>query len=51
MDRLLVATLNILNLADRWPQRLPLLLADMSALQPDLMGLGLAARIRVAAAG
>ena len=39
MDRLLVATLNILNLADRWPERLPLLLADMAALQPDLMGL------------
>jgi endonuclease/exonuclease/phosphatase family metal-dependent hydrolase len=39
VDRLLVATLNILNLADRWPERLPLLLADMAALQPDLMGL------------
>ena len=39
MDRLLVATLNILNLADRWPERLPLLLADMAALQPDLIGL------------
>ena len=39
MDRLLVATLNILNLADRWAERLPLLLADMAALQPDLMGL------------
>ena len=39
MDRLLVATLNILNLADRWEQRLPLLLADMAALQPDLLGL------------
>ena len=37
MDRLLVATLNILNLADRWEERLPLLLADMAALQPDLM--------------
>ena len=34
-----VATLNILNLADRWPERLPLILADMSALQPDLLGL------------
>jgi nocturnin len=34
-----VATLNIRNLADRWPERLPLLIADMSALQPDLMGL------------
>jgi nocturnin len=37
--RLHVATLNILNLADRWPERLPLLLADMSALQPDVLGL------------
>ncbi len=39
MDRLHVATLNILNLADRWLERLPLLLADMAALQPDLLGL------------
>lgn len=39
MDRLLVATLNILNLADRWDERLPLLLADMAALRPDLIGL------------
>jgi endonuclease/exonuclease/phosphatase family metal-dependent hydrolase len=39
MDRLLVGTLNILNLADRWPERLPLILADMAALQPDLLGL------------
>ena len=39
MDRLLVATLNILNLADRWEERLPLLLAEMAALQPDLIGL------------
>ncbi len=39
MDRLHVATLNILNLADRWPERLPLILADMSGLQPDLLGL------------
>jgi len=34
-----VATLNILNLADRWPERLQLLLADMAAIQPDLLGL------------
>ena len=34
-----VATLNILNLADRWPERLPLILPDMAALQPDLLGL------------
>jgi endonuclease/exonuclease/phosphatase family metal-dependent hydrolase len=39
MDRLHVATLNIRNLADRWPERLPLILADMAALRPDLMGL------------
>lgn len=39
MDPLLVATLNVLNLADRWEERLPLLLADMAALQPDLIGL------------
>lgn len=38
-DRLHVATLNIRNLADRWDERLPLLLSDMAALQPDLMGL------------
>lgn len=39
MDALLVATLNIRNLADRWDERLPLLLADMAALQPDVLGL------------
>jgi endonuclease/exonuclease/phosphatase family metal-dependent hydrolase len=39
MDRLHVATLNIRNIADRWDERLPLLLADMAALQPDLLGL------------
>lgn len=39
MDRLHVATLNILNLVDRWPERLPLILADMAALQPDVLGL------------
>ena len=39
MDRLHVATLNIRNLADRWDERLPLLLADMAALQPDVIGL------------
>ena len=39
MDRLTVATLNILNLQDRWQERLPLLLADFAALQPDLIGL------------
>jgi len=39
VDRLHVATLNIRNLADRWFERLPLLLADMATLQPDLLGL------------
>jgi endonuclease/exonuclease/phosphatase family metal-dependent hydrolase len=36
---LLVATLNLRNIADRWPERTHLLLADMAALQPDLIGL------------
>jgi endonuclease/exonuclease/phosphatase family metal-dependent hydrolase len=39
MDSLHVATLNIRNLADRWDERLPLLLADMAALQPDVLAL------------
>jgi endonuclease/exonuclease/phosphatase family metal-dependent hydrolase len=39
VNRLHVATLNIRNLADRWDERLPLLLSDMAALQPDLIGL------------
>jgi endonuclease/exonuclease/phosphatase family metal-dependent hydrolase len=39
MDQVHVATLNLRNLADRWDERLPLLLADMAALQPDLIGL------------
>ncbi len=39
MARLDVATLNLRNVADRWPERLPLLVTDMAALQPDLMGL------------
>jgi endonuclease/exonuclease/phosphatase family metal-dependent hydrolase len=39
MVALHVATLNIRNLADRWDERLPLLLADMAALQPDVLGL------------
>ncbi len=38
-DRVRVATLNIRNLADRWDERLPLLLADTAALAPDLLGL------------
>jgi len=36
---LTVATLNIRNLADRWEERFPLLLADMRAIQPDVLGL------------
>ena len=39
VDRLTVATLNIRNLMDRWDERLPLLLADMRTIQPDLIGL------------
>jgi endonuclease/exonuclease/phosphatase family metal-dependent hydrolase len=39
VDRVHVATLNLRNLADRWAERLSLLLADMAALQPDLLGL------------
>jgi endonuclease/exonuclease/phosphatase family metal-dependent hydrolase len=39
MTRVRLATLNILNLADRWEERLPLLLADTAALRPDLLGL------------
>ncbi|MBI2781470.1 MAG: endonuclease/exonuclease/phosphatase family protein [Chloroflexi bacterium] len=38
-DDLHVATLNLRNIADRWPERIPLLLSDMAALQPDLIGL------------
>ena len=39
MDHLDIATFNLRNIADRWPERLPLLLQDMAALQPDLLGL------------
>ena len=39
MDGLTIGTLNLRNIADRWEERLPLLLADMAALQPDLLGL------------
>jgi endonuclease/exonuclease/phosphatase family metal-dependent hydrolase len=39
VDRLHVATLNILNLADRWPERQGLIYADMAALQPDVLAL------------
>ena len=34
-----IGTLNLRNIADRWPERLPLLLADMAAEQPDVLGL------------
>ncbi len=34
-----VLTLNVLNMADRWPERLPLLLSEFAALQPDVAGL------------
>jgi endonuclease/exonuclease/phosphatase family metal-dependent hydrolase len=37
MTILRVATLNILNLAARWEERLPLLLADTAALRPDVL--------------
>jgi endonuclease/exonuclease/phosphatase family metal-dependent hydrolase len=39
VDRLSIATLNIRNIADRWEERLPLLLADMAAVQPHLLAL------------
>ncbi len=39
MTSLHVATLNLRNLADRWDERLPLLLNDFGSLQPDVIGL------------
>jgi endonuclease/exonuclease/phosphatase family metal-dependent hydrolase len=39
VDRLRIGTLNIRNIADRWDERLPLLLADMASIQPDILGL------------
>jgi endonuclease/exonuclease/phosphatase family metal-dependent hydrolase len=39
MPTVRAATLNLRNIADRWPERLPLLLADMAALRPDVIGL------------
>lgn len=39
MTNLHVATINIRNLMDRWNERLPLLLADFAALQPDVCAL------------
>jgi endonuclease/exonuclease/phosphatase family metal-dependent hydrolase len=38
VDRLTIGTLNLRNVADRWDERLPLLLADMAAMQPNLLG-------------
>lgn len=38
-ERLRVLTLNLRNLSDRWEERVPLLLAEFGALQPDLCGL------------
>ena len=38
-DRLRYLSLNLRNLMDRWPERLPLLLAEFAALQPDVAGL------------
>jgi endonuclease/exonuclease/phosphatase family metal-dependent hydrolase len=38
-DHLHVATLNLRYFGDRWDERLPLILADMRALQPDVLGL------------
>jgi hypothetical protein len=46
MDRLHVATLDIRNLADRWFERLPLLLADMATIYPS-DHLGISARLQV----
>jgi endonuclease/exonuclease/phosphatase family metal-dependent hydrolase len=37
--QLRVATLNIRNMMDRWDERMPLVLAEMAAIQPDLLGL------------
>ena len=39
MDRLHVATLNLRYFGDRWDERMPLIFADMRALQPDVLGL------------
>jgi endonuclease/exonuclease/phosphatase family metal-dependent hydrolase len=37
--RLRYLSLNLRNLMDRWPERMPLLLAEFAALQPDIAGL------------
>jgi endonuclease/exonuclease/phosphatase family metal-dependent hydrolase len=38
-DRVRVLTLNLRNLADRWDERVSLLLSEFAVLQPDLCGL------------
>jgi endonuclease/exonuclease/phosphatase family metal-dependent hydrolase len=38
-SRLRYLSLNLRNLMDRWPERMPLLLAEFAALQPDVAGL------------
>lgn len=38
-DSLIVATLNVRNLADRWRERAPLLVEQLVDLQPDIIGL------------
>jgi endonuclease/exonuclease/phosphatase family metal-dependent hydrolase len=39
MDRLKVLSLNIWNRQGRWPERLPLIRAELTALAPDVVGL------------
>ena len=39
MTRLVAATLNILNFEQRWHERMALLLADLTALRPDVLAL------------
>jgi len=38
-NSLVVGTLNIRNRSDRWPERAPLLVEQLTALQPDIIGL------------
>jgi endonuclease/exonuclease/phosphatase family metal-dependent hydrolase len=38
-SRLRYLSLNLRNLMDRWPERMPLLLAEFAVLQPDVAGL------------
>ncbi len=39
MRRIRVLTLNLLNVADRWPERMPVLHDEFAALRPDVAGL------------